>query len=280
MRPVHYTHWQARLNGLTVTAYLSGKLTVQGKNMEDFILFTLEPEILKEAGFGYENPGAAAAVVEEEEYVPHAGLDESGKGDYFGPLVIACAYLDDHAARKLLNAGVKDSKAIKSAARIAALANEIMRASNGRFAIVTIGPEAYNRLYQQFRNLNSMLAWGHARALENLLEKAPECTSVLADKFAGEHLIRNALLAKGKNVVLTQRTKAESDIAVAAASILARNAFVARMDAISRELNIDIPKGAGPAVLAAARTIVAEHGQDTLAKYVKLHFKTTAEVLA
>lgn len=276
MSQIPYAHWQARMDKTTITAYQSGKLTVQGKGLEDFVLYILEPEILKEASFGYDT--------EEEEnplegFAPHAGTDESGKGDYFGPLVISSVYADMDTAEQLLDIGVRDSKAIKSDKKIAGIAAQVMKIVKGKFAIVTIGPEAYNRMYEQFGNLNRMLAWGHARALENLLEKVPECSSALSDKFGDERLIQNALMKNGRNIELLQRTKAESDIAVAAASILARNAFVSKMAAFENELGFTVPKGANAMVVEAARKIVAANGRDALRNYVKLHFKTTEKVL-
>ncbi len=276
MREIPYAHWQARMDKTTITAYQSGKLTVQGKGLEDFVLYILEPEILKEASFGYENEEEENPL---EDFTPHAGTDESGKGDYFGPLVISSVYADLDSAKQLLDIGVRDSKAIKSDKKIAGLAAQVTKIVKGKFAIVTIGPEAYNRMYEQFGNLNRMLAWGHARALENLLEKVPECTSALSDKFGDERLIQNALMKNGRNIELFQRTKAESDIAVAAASILARNAFVAKMAAFENELGFTVPKGANPAVVEAARKVVAANGQDALRQYVKLHFKTTEKVI-
>jgi len=276
-----YTLWQAKHDKTSVTAYQSGKLTIQGRGTEELVLYTLEPEILSDFSWsiGQQTPDPAATAPEEE-YHPHAGLDESGKGDYFGPLVIACAYVDAEAAEVLRRAGVKDSKAIKSDKKIKELADLITRTLRGRFAVVAIGPEAYNRLYDKIGNLNRLLAWGHARALENLLEKAPECKAVLADKFGDERLIQRALLERGRQVELTQRTKAESDVAVAAASILARNGFVAAVARLSEEVGITLPRGAGPTIVPCARRIVSERGADQLGKYVKMHFQTTAKVLA
>jgi ribonuclease HIII len=144
---------------------------------------------------------------------------------------------------------------------------------------VTIGPEAYNRLYSQINNLNRLLAWGHARAIENILEKAPECPRVLSDKFGAEHLIRNALLKKGKEVILEQQVRAESDVAVAAASILARDTFLSQMDKLGKLLEMELPRGAGTIVEVTARDIAARFGIDVLNKYVKTHFKTMEKVL-
>ena len=285
-KEVPYAHWQASLDKTNVTAYLSGKTTVQGKNLEELVLYVIEPEILKSAGFGYEdlfgnaNDSAAKAEPEPEEpFTPHGGIDESGKGDFFGPLVIAAVFADDVKQKRYREIGVRDSKTIKSGKKIKEMADAIRKASGGKFVVVTIGPESYNRLYNKIGNLNRLLAWGHARAIENLLDKAPECPRMLSDKFGSEHLIRNALLKNGRNVKLEQRTKAESDVAVAAASILARDMFLSQMDKLSAALHLELPRGASPAVETVARELVARHGADELGKYAKLHFKTLEKVL-
>lgn len=277
MKTPPYTHWQAKREKTIVTAYCSGKLTVQGQGFEDFILFILEPEILHEAGFGYEEPEPETDPLED--FVAHAGIDESGKGDYFGPLVIAAVFVEKDDVQLLLDLGVKDSKAIKSDKKIQEIAAKIPQIVRGKLAVVTLGPEAYNRLYAGFHNLNRMLAWGHARALENLLEKAPECRNVLADKFGDERLIKNALLEKGRQIELQQRTKAESDIAVAAASIMARSGFVYGMNKLSETLGMTIPKGASAAVIEAGCQTVAKVGPEELHRFVKMHFQTTNTVL-
>lgn len=282
MRELQYTHWQARKDKTTVTAYQSGKMTAQGKGMEDFILFILEPEILKRSGFGYpsdSDKSSAESKVTPIDFVPHGGIDESGKGDFFGPLVICACYVDSNSYSALLGAGVKDSKAIKSDAKIRIVATRIKRIVGDAYSVVKIGNESYNRMYAQIGNLNRLLAWGHARSIENLLEKVPKCQQLLADKFANERVLQQALMPKGKKVKLTQRTKAESDVAVAAASILARDLFVREMERLGQELGMKIlPKGAGRKVDETAAKIVKKVGFDKLNRYAKLHFKTVEKV--
>lgn len=260
-----YCLYKASKDKTTVAAYTSGKLVVQGKGTSDFVEFILEPYIT-----GVDLP------VEREPFSPHAGIDESGKGDFFGPLVIACAYVENEQVAEELSAlGVRDSKQIKSDKKITGIAREIAGILNGRFALVVIGPEAYNRAYAKIGSLNRLLAWGHARALENLLEKAPQCPAAIADKFGDEHLIRNALLENGRKIRLDQRTKAESDIAVAAASILARAEFVRRLDALAAVAGVDVlPKGAGSPVDSTAAQIAGSGGADLLEKISKKHFTT------
>lgn len=270
-------HWRASKDKTTVAAYLSGKVVVQGRGTADVVQFVIEPEILKEARFGYEDE---LAVVENPDmFQPHAGVDESGKGDYFGPMVVAAAYTDENSARKLLDAGVMDSKRIKSDVKIAKLAETIKSVVQGRFSIVPIGPEAYNRMHETMRNVNRILAWGHARAIENILEKVGDCPRALSDKFANEREIKRVLMEKGRNIKLEQRTKAESDIAVAAASILARAEFVRRLEALGHEAGMTLPKGAGTPVLMAGRRLAFEKGPAVFAKFAKLHFRTTQKVI-
>lgn len=267
-----YAHWRAKSGKNNVVAYQSGRVTVQGPEMADLVQFTLEPEILKEARFGYEAEWAA----EENPamFQPHAGINESGKGDFFGPLVIACCYSDADIARKLLSAGVTDSKAIGSDKRIAELAKVIRDTVDGRYSVVTIGPAAYNRMYESFQNLNRLLAWGHARALENLLAKVPDCPRAISDQFGRKESVLRALRERGRTIVLEQRPKAEADVAVAAASILARDEFVRRLEQLGRPYGLVLPKGAGPLVLQRGRELLAQAGRESLPGLVKMHFKT------
>ena len=280
MSEAPYAHWKAKQKNINIVAYKSGKLVIQGKETEDFVLFTLETEILKKASLGYEKKNNK---VETETVVlpftPHAGIDESGKGDFFGPLVVAAAFVDYESQPKLIKLGVKDSKLIKNDNKILAVAKEIRTALKGNFSIIAIGPEAYNRLYGNFNNLNKLLAWGHSRALENLLNKEIECPWALSDKFGNERLIKEALFNKGKQIELKQQTKAESDIAVAAASILARAEFVTKIKKLGQEININLPKGASKAVLETTVKIIKELGQDKLNILAKTHFKTLQKAL-
>lgn len=203
------------------------------------------------------------------------GIDESGKGDYFGPLVIAAAYVNPIIERDLKLMQVRDSKRI-SDPRVLQLASDLRQVC--KHSIVAIGPERYNELYQKIGNLNRLLAWGHARALENLLEQV-DAQQAIADQFGDERFILNALLEKGKHVQLVQRPKAEEDLAVAAASILARAEFLRRLSALSEKVGTSLPKGASPSVELAARMVVKKRGQDALRTIAKLHFKTTKAVL-
>ena len=163
--------------------------------------------------------------------------------------------------------------------KITLIANDIRRIVKGKFSIVQIGPQAYNRLYAKIGNLNKLLAWGHARVLENLLEKAPECNLALADKFGNSSLIQNALLGKGSRIKLHQKVRGESDTAVAAASILARDEFLRQIKKLGNEFNTVLPKGAGNKVDEKVRELVAEYGIEILERLGKTHFKTVSKAL-
>jgi ribonuclease HIII len=208
--------------------------------------------------------------------IERIGIDESGKGDYFGPLVIAAAFVDATTQGELRLMQVRDSKKI-SDGRILEMAPDIKTICP--HSVIAIGPQKYNELYAKIRNLNRLLAWGHAKALETLLERVT-CERAISDQFGNERLILNVLQEKGRKIVLEQRTKAEADLAVAAASILARAEFLLRLKRLSSEVGTTLPKGASPAVELAAKMVIKKHGQDRLGLVAKLHFKTTQAVLA
>ena len=205
----------------------------------------------------------------------HIGTDESGKGDFFGPLVIAGFFCPDGQEGVLTEIGVRDSKTI-SDKKALDLAETLKKGYV--HSVVAVGPEKYNELYAKFRNLNKLLAWGHARVIENILERI-DAGRAVTDQFGNESLVRQALMQKGRTIDLEQRPRAESDPAVAAASILARAEFLKRMAALSREWGVALHKGAGPPVEASAAAFLAKHGAEALGRVAKLHFKTTEKVL-
>lgn len=271
---VPHTRIAVSIPDCRINLYNSGKLLVQGKAARDWITFTLETEILLEARLGYED------LHDPEAIRPHMGIDESGKGDFFGPLVIASAYVNEELVDKLREMGVRDSKKISSDNVALNMARDIRKLLGDRCAMITIGPRSYNRMYSKIRNVNKMLAWGHARAIENLLEKVPDCPRALSDKFGPTHQIEQALMEKGQKIKLDQRTKAESDPAVAAASILARAGFVYALKQMGKTHGFEVPKGASDKVRRAAEKLVADQGPGILLDVAKCHFQTTDKVLA
>jgi len=271
--PLEYGHFTARKGKCVIHAYQSGKLVVAGKEAREFVEFTLEPEILGEARLGYEK------VRNPEMYAPHFGIDESGKGDLFGPLVVAGVYVDEDTADRLVEIGVRDSKTITTDKKIAELAEEIEKTVRGGMEVLTIGPAKYSELYRKFGNLNRMLAWAHGKVIANLHGKVPKCPRALSDQFGDPRLVEGELRKQGVEIKLEQRTKAESDIAVAAASILARAEFVRQLAKLSMEAGVELAKGSGAGVKKQATEIFEKKGREELAKLCKTHFRTFSEAV-
>src|SRR4030095_11431378 len=270
--PKEWTVFFGQKNKLSVAVYEKGpKVLVQGKGVEEFVQFELEPKILGEAKLGYEE------VHSPEMFQPHFGVDESGKGDFFGPLVIAGVYVDRGIARKLLDAGVVDSKRIGSDARIRALADTIRKSSLDLVETVLIGPPKYNELYEKFGNLNKLLGWGHARVIENLLAKKPDCPRALSDQFADASVVEQALLRHGRKIEIEQRPRAEWDIAAAAASILPGEAFINWLEHKGKEMGLRLDRGVSANVKETAKKLVEASGPDVLRSVAKIHFRTAHE---
>tara|TARA_Y100001934_G_scaffold274545_1_gene367142 strand:+ start:760 stop:1689 length:930 start_codon:yes stop_codon:yes gene_type:complete len=276
-REIPHALFAAQQEKLNVVFYHTGKLVVQGKEAESFVKFLLEPEILGEARMGYEH------VLDPTLLDPRIGIDESGKGDYFGPLCVAGVYVNASIIPLFEDAGLMDSKKISSDRRIAQLAEMIRKTPGCLYTVIPIGPEAYNRLHLKMRTVNALLAWGHARAIENLMERKnfmnPPPVRAISDQFArSKSTVARALMSEGREIKLVQRHKAEEDIAVAAASILARDAFVSGLEDLGEQIGFELPKGAGPRVIEVAKKIVQNVGKQELVTYSKLHFKTTQAV--
>lgn len=265
--PPPYSVFSAKKPGLSCTLYTSGKLVVQGKELKEFIEFYLEPEIL--GHFKFSHPEELMDVT------PRIGIDESGKGDLFGPLCTAGVYADSKQIKELVKLGVCDSKKLSDGA-IAKLAPQITAVCLHH--LVQVYPKRYNELYDQFRNLNHLLAWTHASAIEALVERSG-CKNVITDQFAAEHVLERALKNKKLNIDLTQRHKAEEDPVVAAASILARNAYLCGMHSLSQEFGVDFPKGASALTLVKAKEFINKCGKEQLPFVAKMHFKSLDGIL-
>ena len=270
---VPYTTVSVKAENLIVNLYASGKVLVQGAGTEEFVKFVLEPEVTGVAAFGNE------AILDPESVAPHMGIDESGKGDYFGPLVACAAYTDPTLSARMREIGARDCKALSDAQVLAIGAKLRALLGTNRYKLVFIGPEAYNRIYDKNKNVNRVLSWAHARAIEDLLTTMPSCPRAVADQFGAEWLIKSALMKNGRGIVLEQHHKAESDIAVAAASVIARESFLLALKRLSETFGVALPKGASAATIAAGKAFVAKHGAEALGKVAKLHFRTTQSVL-
>ncbi|MEO6033832.1 MAG: ribonuclease HIII [Verrucomicrobiota bacterium] len=272
-REVPYASFAGSKEKLNVVFYESGKLVVQGKGTQEFIEFVLEPQILGEAKLGYE------AVLNPDLLLPRLGIDESGKGDFFGPLCIAGVYVNEKVIAAWKDVGIRDSKNISSDKRIFELAKLIRETPGCVTTVVPIGNEAYNRLYSKMRSVNTLLAWGHARVIENLMGQKhrmnPPPVRAISDQFAHDKTtVGKAIMSLGREIELVQRHKAEEDIAVAAASILARNEFVCRLAILGKEFGMVFPKGASAVVDAVAKDFVKIEGAEKLTKVAKAHFRT------
>jgi ribonuclease HIII len=272
-REVPYARFAGAKKDLNAVFYESGKLVLQGKGTQEFIEFVLEPEILREARIGYE------AILNPELLLSRLGVDESGKGDFFGPLCIAGVYVNEKVIKSWEDAGIRDSKNISSDKKIKDLAELIVETPGCVTSVVPIGNEAYNRLYTKMRSVNTLLAWGHARVIENLMGQKhrmnPPPVRAISDQFASsKDTVAKALMTLGREIELVQRHKAEADLAVAAASILARNEFVKRLSELEKEFGVILPKGASALVDKAAKEFISRFGVENLPKVAKMHFRT------
>ena len=220
-------------------------------------------------------------IEKKEPFKPIIGTDESGKGDYFGPLVTAGVFVNEKSKPLLVKLGVRDSKTI-SDDKIMQMSIEIKKICLNQYSIIEISPETYNNLYENIKKenkkLNTLLAWAHAKAIEDILTRV-DCDNALSDKFADEKFILSKLQEKGKKITLRQEHKAENNVAVAAASIIARARFLEKLQKLSNDYGIKLLKGASQQVIDQARIIVEHKGENTLRKIAKLHFKTTKIVL-
>ena len=276
--PLAHAEFAASIEKVNVALYRSGKLLVQGKGTQDFVQFILEPEVTGKAELGYED------IHNPERLTPRLGIDESGKGDFFGPLCVASVYVNQTIVKTLESEGIQDSKQISSHKQIAQLAKKIVQTPGCVYSVVTIGNEAYNRLYKKMKSINRILAWGHARAIEDLMgrkrEMSPTPRFALSDQFANSKtVIKNALMTAGKEIKLIQRHKAETDLAVAAASILARREFLRCLQKLEKQYGLPFPKGASKTVDAAAKQFLEIHGAEEFRKTAKLHFRNADRAL-
>ena len=264
-----YTFWRATNRKHTLTLYRSGKLLMQGKDVERLSHFLANRGLVLSES--YPIRPAKQGISE------WIGTDESGKGDYFGPLVIAGVLLTPETRKELITIGVKDSKRLsdKLINRFAPRIRNLCLHS-----IIAISPSQYNKAHETLQDAKHyrILAWGHARAIEDILERET-CSHAISDQFGDERFLKNALMEKGRKISLEQRPHAEDDIAVASASILARNEYMIRLNALSIEYSIDLSPGASHKIIQIGREFVFRHGADKLKEVAKIHFITTQHIL-
>jgi ribonuclease HIII len=290
--PGPYESWRVKLSdgGSQATAimYQSGKLVIAGHAPAFDEALTVVEAIGKPVVAKRPPPGKATSATAEapSETEPHIGTDEAGKGDFFGPLVIAGVYVDERTAKLLRTLGVRDSKLVGDR-ELRGLATNIRDVvENEKRAVIIVAPKRYNELYKQMRsegkNLNTLMAWAHTRAIEDLIRHGLKPRFILSDQFGDKRYIENRLLVDTRlsGVPVIQMHRAEADVAVAAASILARDAFLRWIDQTGKALGLTVPKGASPKVIETGRLLVSRLGADGLKDYAKVSFKTMQKVLA
>jgi ribonuclease HIII len=259
-RATPHALFSAHGEGVVATHYRSGKLVIQGEN----------PEAFAELYVG----GAVAAPLERRAPEGRAetviGSDETGKGDYLGPLVVVAVRLEPEISKALQGGEVRDSKTLtdEHALRLGAALRAKLPHS-----IQRLDPSEYNATHARIKNLNPLLAGLHARAIREL---ATPGVRVVVDQFANESVLEKAL--DGADIRLEQRHRGEEVLAVAAASVIAREQFLTALRELSDKWAIDLAKGAGDPADRAARRFVALHGLDKLGQVAKLHFKNTQKI--
>ena len=267
---VAYSLFAYKAEKLNIVGYKSGKLVVSGKRTEEFVQMTLEPQITGVVRLGYDE------VNHPEWFELHAGCDESGKGDVFGPLISACVIADGDMVRAWLKAGIADSKKI-SDTKIIKLDKLIRETKGVVVKTVFARMEKYNQLYKKFgENLNKLLAWYHGKAINEAL-KARKAPWGVLDQFSKQKLVDPYVKKEHPEFNLISRTKAESDPVVAAASIVARATYIREMKALSEQTELELSKGASKQVLEQAKQIFENEGVEGLEQCAKMHFKTAYE---
>lgn len=266
---VEHARFAFKGDGVNVVGYKSGKLVVQGKKTEAFVTYVLEAEITKTPQLGYEK------IQHPEWFEAHAGLDESGKGDFFGPLVVACVIADEKMVDAWLEGGLRESKKVTTDLSVFKMERLVRQTEGVVIQIAFAGMQKYNELYKRFGNLNELLAWLHARALEDALKKRFVERGLL-DQFARGRLVQKYF--KDSTFKLEQRTKAESDPVVAAASIVARAEYLRQLKKLSTLVDIPLLKGASSKVREQGIKLVQKVGKERLGEFAKLHFKTAEEI--
>lgn len=272
---VPYARYAFRGKDCNVTAYDKRRVVVvAGKGTEDFVVNILEPEITQSPKLGYDE------ALHPDWFEAHAGLDESGKGDFFGPLITATVIADKSAVETWIKAGVKDSKRLVDT-QIMRLEN-LIRETPG--AVVEVFPwtmPKYNELMlKPTANVNRLLGWQHAKTLLRALERKRVPWGLL-DQFSEQPLVQRELArSELKGFELRMRTKAEEDPVVAAASVVARAEYVRHMNELSKKFGGKLLKGASAAVKVQGREIIDKLGVQALREYAKLHFRTAYEVVS
>jgi len=247
-----------------VNHYTTGKYNVQGKDS------TLKLKISNLLGTN----GAKSQEPLNDEFNLFMGSDESGKGDYFGPLVVVACYAPEEQHKSLLDMGIRDSKKIRDQ-KIRDMAEEIMAKCDYEAQILC--PKPYNLTYDRLGNLNQILQEMHTKAHTELYKRCKNARGILVDQYTSRAEDLKASLAPLKLPVL-QRIKAEAYLPVAAASILARFFFLKELDQMSNRWSMTFPKGASAEVEEAARDFLQTYSVEEMQEVAKMHFATSKKL--
>jgi ribonuclease HIII len=271
-----HAYFTAKVPGCSATFYKSGKLLLQGKQAEFFAELLSPGNVRRIAGVEPFAEALAKHPEHETGFSRWVGSDESGKGDYFGPLVVCAARVERDQLELLAELGAADCKSL-SDKQVTEMAPALK--ATVAYRQIAVGPKRYNELYGKMgRNLNRLLAWCHARAIEDLLEAHPDAELIVVDRFGPPSRVEKALMDRGSQLPLVQRPRAEDDPAVAVASVIARNEFIWQLRKLGKRFGQRLPKGAGPPVDGAGRQLVAKQGAEVLSQVAKLHFKNTEKI--
>ncbi|WP_100331788.1 ribonuclease HIII [Bacillus xiapuensis] len=259
----------------SITGYRSGKVLFQGQHAAEEAA-KWQSETAAASPAKQKQPKAASLPLGFAS-MSVIGSDEVGTGDYFGPITVTAAFVKKEQIAELQTLGVRDSKNL-SDSQIIHLAKQIVRMIP--YSLLIIHNEKYNQLKQKGMSQGKIKALLHNQALINLHQKIlPEHPdAVLIDQFAEKKTYYRYL--QDQKQIFQEKvffsTKGESvHLAVAAASIIARYAFVREMDKLSEAAGFAIPKGAGSQVDAAAARLIREKGETALWQYTKYHFANT-----
>jgi ribonuclease HIII len=209
------------------------------------------------------------------------GSDECGKGDYFGPLVGSAFYVEAGQVADLRRLGVQDSKHLNDV-RIVQIAKQIYLKYPNQASCIVLKPGRYNELIAEFKkqgqNLNDLLTWVHEKVILELVAKQNKAEGIVVDQFSKAQKVKSRIYKRNPALNVVERTGGERDVAVAAASILARYQFLEALAMQERKFKFSFPKGAGPKVIIAGQKFINEQGDKHLADVAKLHFKTSSSL--
>lgn len=251
-------------NGSVAILYNSGKLVFQGKENFTSVISNIKENI----------------DVEINDFQSHIGVDEVGKGDYFGPLVVVGCFADIEFAKRAKLLGFVDSKKITDK-KITKLYESVKDYPYYYSSVVY--PKEYNKLAKEYGNVSILLAKQHSLVIENglrdLQSRGIECKHVIIDQFASsKNRVLDELGELGRSIEFEQFHKGESDIAVAIASVIARGIFLEEWEKMCKEYNFEFPKGASN-VLYSARDFIQQFGTEELENVAKTGFKTTQNIM-